>query len=97
MIFTRDFVIRENHWQIASLITHPKIVIHGNSCIYINFTDGFPLQRPVTLSFDLIFNLSLNQKFSKNGDAGDLRRHRTHYDVNLLIGLFMCSLSRPIT
>ena len=31
MIFTRDFVIREDHWHIISFGT--KIVIHGNSCI----------------------------------------------------------------
>ena len=34
MSFTRDFVTRENLWQIASLVTQ-KIVIHGNSCIIL--------------------------------------------------------------
>ena len=34
MIFTHDFVTRENHWQITSLVTK-KIVIHGNSCIIL--------------------------------------------------------------
>ena len=33
MIFTRDFVTRENHWQINNLTRDQKIVIHGNSCI----------------------------------------------------------------
>ena len=37
MIFTRDFVTRENHCRIASLVTK-KIVIHGNSCIILYIT-----------------------------------------------------------
>ena len=42
----------------------------------------FPSQKPVTQSFDIFFDLSLK----KNGwvnirEAGDLRRHRAHYDV----------------
>ena len=36
----------------------------------------FPSQRPVMRSFDVFFDLREN-----NGDAGDLRRHRAHYDV----------------
>ena len=34
MIFMRDFITRENHRQIASLVTQ-KIVIHGNSYIIL--------------------------------------------------------------
>ena len=34
MLFTRDFVTRENYWQIASLVTQ-KIVIHGYWCIIL--------------------------------------------------------------
>ena len=50
----------------------------GNSPV----TGEFPAQRPVTRSFDVFFDLHLNQQLSKHkGDAGDLRRHRTHYDV----------------
>ena len=48
----------------------------------------FPAQRPVTQSFDVFFDLRLNKWLSKqswgwvnNGEAGDLRRHRVHYDV----------------
>ena len=35
----------------------------------------FPTQRPVTRSFDVFFDLR------PNGEAGDLRRYRVHYDV----------------
>ena len=55
-------------------------------------TGEFPAQRPVTRSFDVFFDLRLSKRLSKQckivsylGDAGDLRRHRTHYDVILLI------------
>ena len=39
------------------------------------FPGEFPTQRPVTRSFDVFFDLR------PNGEAGDLRRYRVHYDV----------------
>ena len=33
---------------------------------------------------DVFFDPRLNTRLSKQREAGDLRRHRTHYDVNLL-------------
>ena len=44
-------------------------------------TGEFPVQRPVTRSFDVFFDLRLNNAWVNNGEAGDLKRHRTHYDV----------------
>ena len=44
-------------------------------------TGEFPTQRPVTQSFDVFFDLRLNKRLSKLSWAGDLRRHRAHYDV----------------
>ena len=44
----------------------------------------FPAQRPVTRSFDILFDLRLNKRLSKNGEAGDLRRYRAHYDVSVM-------------
>ena len=52
----------------------------GNSLI----TDEFALQRPVTRSFDVFFELCLNKRLSTNHEAGDLRRHRAHYDVTVM-------------
>ena len=46
----------------------------GNSAV----TGEFPAQRPVTRSFDVYFDLRLSKPSS---EAGDLRRHRAHYDV----------------
>ena len=39
-------------------------------------TGGFPSQRPVTWSFYVFFDLSLNKRWGNNRDSGDLRRHR---------------------
>ena len=44
-------------------------------------TGEFPAQRPVTRSFEVFFYLRLTDSWANNGDAGDLRRHRAHYDV----------------
>ena len=44
-------------------------------------TGEFPAQRPVTLSLDVLFDLD---GWVNNRETGDLRRHRTHYDVNVM-------------
>ena len=41
----------------------------------------FPSQRPVTQSFDVLFDLRLNKRWVNNREAGDLRRHCVHYDA----------------
>ena len=45
---------------------------------------GFPSQRPVTRSFDVFLDLRLNNGWAYTQDAGDLRCHRSHYDVNVM-------------
>ena len=45
-------------------------------------TGEFPDQRPVTRSLDVFFHLRL--KIQKKKNRGDLRRHRDHYDVNVM-------------
>ena len=47
-------------------------------------TGEFPAQRPVTRSFDVFFDLCLINVWVNNGEAGDLRRHRAHYDVTVM-------------
>ena len=46
-------------------------------------TGGFTSKRPMTWSFNAVFDLSLNKPLSKE-NASDLRRHRAHYDVNVM-------------
>ena len=43
-----------------------------------------PTQRPMTQSFDVFFDLRLNKRWVNNGEAGDLRPYRTHYDVTVM-------------
>ena len=45
--------------------------VTGNSPV----TDEFPTQRPATRSFDVFFDLRVN-----NRETIDLRRHHAHYD-----------------
>ena len=52
----------------------------GNSPV----TGKFPLHRPVTQSFDVFFICARWNGWASNGDDGDLRRHRDHYDVTVM-------------
>ena len=55
----------------------------------------FPSERPVMLSFDVYFDLRLNKRLSvDNREAGDLRRHRAHYDVTVKNCLCIWSSAR---
>ena len=54
---------------------------------YWPFTGGFPLQSPVTRSFNVFFELRTN-----NQDDGDLRRHRAHYAIIVLMYVCDCSI-----
>ena len=49
----------------------------GNSPV----TGELPAQRPVTRSFDSFVDLRLNKRLSNTRNAGNLRHHRTYYDV----------------
>ena len=52
------------------------VICVGNSPVH----GEFPAQRPVTLSFDVFFDLWING-WVNNREAGDLKCYRTHYDV----------------
>ena len=49
----------------------------GNSPV----TGDFPAQRPVTRSFEVFYDLHLSKRLNKHREAGNLIRHRAHYDV----------------
>ena len=49
-----------------------------------------PAQRPVMWSFDVFFDLRLNENLINNREAGDLRRYRAHYDV--IVMEWLCTL-----
>ena len=44
----------------------------------------FPAQRPVTQSFDFSLICVWINDWVNNREAGDLRRHRGHYDVTVM-------------
>ena len=54
-------------------------------------TGEFPAQRPVMWSFDIFFNLRLNNCWAHNREAGDLRRHHAHYDVIVMKVRLICA------
>ena len=53
----------------------------GNSPV----TGEFPSQRPVTRTFYVFFDLCLINGWVNNREAGDLRRHRAHHDVTVMV------------
>ena len=56
------------------------VICAGNSL----FPGEFPAQRPVTQSFDIFFICVWINGWVNNREAGDLRRHRAHYDVTVM-------------
>ena len=48
----------------------------------------FPAQMPVTRSFD-VFCAHINS-WVNNGEAGDLRSILTHYDVTVVVSVWLC-------
>ena len=60
-------------------------------------TGEFPSQRPVTQSFDVFFVHAWINGWVNNREAGDLRRHRAHYDVIVMIVRITGPLCREST
>ena len=73
--------IRVSWWRHQMEIVSALLAIcAGNSPV----TGEFRSQRPVTRSLDVFLDLCLNNCRVHNRDAGDLRRHRAHYDVTVM-------------
>ena len=58
--------------------------VTGHLCGEFTGPRWIPAQRPVTRNFAVFFDLHPNKRLSNNGEAGDLRRHRAHYDVTVI-------------
>ena len=54
----------------------------------------FPTQRPVTRTFDVFFDLRLNNGWVNNREAGDWRRNRSHYDVIVMGQRLLVNIGR---
>ena len=93
------------HWKSWSLLSWWRHQMEKFSalltiCVENSPVSGeFPAQRPVTCSFDVFFDLRLINRWVNNGEAGDLRRYRAHYDVILmhLMRLWFGSMSGGTT
>ena len=71
------FMMTSSNGTFSALL----VICAGNSPA----SGEFPVQRPGTRSFDVFFDLRLNKRLSKQSRAGDLKRHRVHYDVTVMI------------
>ena len=58
--------------------------VAGPLCGEVTGPGEFPAQRPVTRSFDVLLVYAWINDWVNNSEAGDLRRHRGHYDVNVM-------------
>ena len=91
-----------SQWRLsdtASMITDNSIVpmmtssngnifrVTGPLCGEFTGPGEFPTQRPVTRSFDVFFICAWINDWVKNREAGDFRRHRGNYDVNVMFNL----------
>ena len=76
LVISSDMVVS---WWRHQMETFSALlaICAGNSPV----TGEFPAQRPVTRSFDVFFDLRLKNAWVNNREAGDLRRHRAHFDV----------------
>ena len=62
--------------------------VAGHLCGEFTCHRWIPAQRPVTRSFDVFFDLRWINGSVNNREAGDLRRHRAHYDVTVMTYLY---------
>ena len=69
-------------------------IFHVTLCVgKSSVTSEFPSQRPVMRSCDVFLDLQPNKCLSfNNRDAGELRCHRTHYDVTVMTARLFASL-----
>ena len=71
--------------MVASKYHTSKIISDYYETIFLPPVTGeFTTQKPVTRSFDVFFDLRLNKRWSKQLEAGYLRRHRAHPDVTVM-------------
>ena len=73
-----------NTWLRHSMETFSALlaICAGNSPV----PGEFPAQRPVKRSFDVSLSCASVNAWANNLEAGDLRRHRAHYDVSAMTG-----------
>ena len=73
-------------FAVDPILISMQIDLHKTRCVGNSPVPGeFPTQRPVTRSFDVWSLIYARIHGSVNkGEAGDLRRHRAHYEVTVM-------------
>ena len=73
-----------NPWWRHQMETFSALLVFGAGNLPV--TDEFPTQRSVTWRLALLFSLicAWINGWVNNGEAGDLRHHRAHYDVTVI-------------
>ena len=78
----RIHVCNEENSYHDDVIKWKHIRVTGHLCGEFTGPPWTPSQRPVTRSFDVLFDLRLNKRL--NREAGDFKRYRAHYDVTVM-------------
>ena len=80
------FSLAPSHYQDMMTSSNGNIFrLTGPWCGEFIGDRWIPRQRPVTPRFGVFFDLRLVNGWVNNGEAGDLRRNRAHYDVSVMI------------
>ena len=80
---TRSLLTYKMTWWRHQMETFSALlaICAGNSLV----TGEFPTQRPVTRGFVVFFICGWINGWVNSGEAGNMRRHRAHYDVIAMI------------
>ena len=84
-------------WQTIIMMTSSNgniFRVTGHLCGEFTGPGEFPTQRPVTRRFDVSLICVWINGWVNNREAGDLRRHRDHYDVNVMIQIMTLFIAR---
>ena len=84
-------VLSDTKQKQAMMTSSNGNLFHVTGHLWGEFTGhrGIPAQRPVKRSFDVFFDLPWINGWVNNGEAGDLRRYRAHYDVIVMDAFVM--------
>ena len=83
-----------NMVHLSQLLTITEYMMTLLACAWNSpVADEFPSQRPVTRSLMFYFLCAWINGWVKNDEAGDLRRHRTHYDDTVIKNLHAIFIS----
>ena len=72
-------------WSFCVIMTSSNgniFCVTGLCAGNLSVTGELATQRPVTRRFEIFFEMRLNKRLC---EAGDLRRHRAHYDVIVIL------------